>query len=599
MCGRERETRAKRPRHSSVPGRRAAIEVENRDMRTRTALAAAAALLGAALAVPASAAPAPGLPDPAKLQAVDGKQTRSYVVPTRHGPIYLEVVHPTRGGKLLPAHGILTISPYSVLGRNGDAGDYVPRGYARMYADVVGTGNSGGCYDYGGKREKESAHDVVEWVAKQTWSRGRIGMTGGSYDGTTATAAAITKPKGLATIVPEAAISRWYDYAYSDGMRYTYTNEMLGKRGAGAAAEEGFDTPLAFDFGLAVPPPLDVTSPDWAGRVANAMRICDEVRHTEKGYDLTPDYDAFWKERDYLPGAAKLDLPVMVSHNWGDWNVKQDTALRLWKALPKGPRTKLYMGGRFSGHGRPGGDYKQAKLAWMDRWVGGVKNGIERSLAPVTSQTSTTAGAGDFLTGGAPRTSSVVLSSTTGLGLVPGAAKTAAGPSIPFSLAGSESAAMTAMSPGVHGDYAVLVSPPLARDVRMFGSPSVRLGLATNRTWTTLAPSVVDVDPAGSFPSVPVTRGWLDTRYAKGLGKAQPGDGKGIRSTVVAKPTDWTFKKGHRIALIVKTASAEWVAPKPYDGAPTPTFGLELGGATSLTLPLVGAGKPGTLFAKR
>lgn len=568
-------------------------------MRTRTALAAAAALLGAALAVPASAeSPAPGLPDPAQLQEVDGRTTKSYVVPTRHGPIYLEVVHPTKSGKVLPAHGILTISPYSVLGRNGDAAAYVPRGYARMYADVVGTGNSGGCYDYGGKREKETGHDVVEWVAEQPWSRGRIGMTGGSYDGTTATAAAVTRPKGLATIVPEAAISRWYDYAYSGGMRYTYTNEMLGRRGAGAAAEEGFDTPVAFDFGLAVPPPLDVTSPDWSGRVANAMRVCDEVQHTDKGYDATPDYDAFWVERDYARDAKKIDVPVLVAHNWGDWNVKQDTAFLLWQALPKGPRTKLYMGGRFSGHGRPGGDYAAAKLAWMDRWVGGVKNGIERTLPSVTSQTSTTSGAGDVTAGPVPRTTKVALSSTPGLGLLPGRITAAVGPSVPFAVTGSESAAMARLSPGVHGDYAVLVSPPLTRDVRMFGSPSIALGLATDRTWATLAPAVVDVDPTGSFPSVPVTRGWLDTRYAASLATARAGDGKGIRTTVVAKPTDWTFKKGHRIALIVKSASLEWTAPKAYDGAPTPTFGLELGSATSLSLPLVGRGDMDTLFAE-
>jgi X-Pro dipeptidyl-peptidase len=568
-------------------------------MRTRTALAAAAALLGAALAVPAGAAApaAAALPDPVQLQAVDGEETRSYVVPTRHGPIYLEVVHPTRGGKVLPAHGILTISPYSVLGRNGDSEDYVPRGYARMYADVVGTGNSGGCYDYGGTREKESAHDVVEWVAAQPWSRGRIGMSGGSYDGTTATAAAVTKPKGLATIVPEAAISRWYDYAYSGGMRYTYTNEMLGHQGPGAATDEGFDTPLAFDFGLAVPPPLDVTSPDWAGRVMNAMRVCEEVQHVQKGYSATPDYDAFWQERDYVPGAKKLTIPVMVVHNWGDWNVKQDTALRLWDALPKGPRTKLYMGDRFSGHGTPGGEYEQAKLAWMDRWVGGVKNGIERSLPAVTSQTSDSAGAGDFLAGPSPRVKQVVLGSTAGLGLTPGATKAAAGPSVPFTVAGAESAAMTQLTPGVHGDQVVLVSAPLTRDVRMFGSPTVKVGMATDRTWTTLAPSVVDVDPAGSFPSVPVTRGWLDTRYAKGLAKATPGNGKGLRTSVVAKPTDWTFRKGHRIALVLQTASLEWTMPKAYDGVPTPTFGLELGPQTSLALPLVGAGDVRTLFA--
>jgi predicted acyl esterase len=95
-----------------------------------------------------------------------------------------------------------------------------------------------------------------------------------------------------------------------------------------------------------------------------------------------------------------------------------------------------------------------------------------------------------------------------------------------------------------------------------------------------------------------VTRGWLDTRYTDGLAAAKRGDGKGIRTTVVAHPTDYTFKAGHRIALVVATASSEWVAPKPYDGVPTPTYALELGPATSLSLPLVGAGDLRTLFAR-
>jgi hypothetical protein len=423
-----------------LPGRSRAVEVEGGVMRTRPALAAAAAVLGAALAVPASAAPsAPGLPAAAQLQEVDGEETRSYVVPTRHGSIYLEVLHPTLGGKLLPAHGILTLSPYSVLGRNGDAKSYVPRGYARMHADVVGTGNSGGCYDYGGKREIETGHDLVEWIAAQPWSRGRVGMTGGSYDGTTATATAISKPKGLATIVPEVAISRWYDYAYSGGMRYTYTNEMIGKRGAGAAAEEGFDTPVAFDFGLAVPPAARRDRPGL-GRprrrtpCASATRCSTPRRATTSRPTTTP---SGW-ERDYARQAPQLDLRLWSSTT-GATERQAGHRPAAVEALPKGPRTKLYMGDRFSGHGTPGGEYKLAKLAWMDRWVGGVKNGIEHAcpgdLADVQQRRR----------GRLPRradswTKPVVLSSTDGPGAWPGR-QGRRGPSRALLRRGSESRA--------------------------------------------------------------------------------------------------------------------------------------------------------------
>jgi predicted acyl esterase len=572
----------------------------------RLVLLTAAALVGAGLAVPAVATgPAVGPADtatrafqpvqagPAPAPKVDGSQEAVYTVPTRHGPLALNVVHPTSGGKVLKAHGILTITPYSALGRNGDASTWVPRGYARITADAVGTGDSGGCYDYGGKREKETGYDVVQWIAKQPWSLGRIGMRGGSYDGTTATATAVMRPPALATIVPEAAISRWYDYAYSDGIRYTLNNEARGNQGPTSVTDEGLDTPLAFDFGFSTPPPTDVTSPGWAERAAAYTVVCDEVEHTMKGYDDTPDYDAFWKERDYAAMASKVTIPVMVVHNWGDWNVKQDTAYRLFNSLTSSKHKRMFFGTRWNGHGTPGGTYKATIVAWMDRWVGGVRNGIESSLPVITSQTSDAEGAGEFLTSRTPGTKDLVLSSTADFGLVPGAGKGSASAPIAITGLGTESQTLEDLAPGGHETYAVLQSAVLERDVRLFGSPKVKVSLDSGRTWLTLAVSIVDVDPEGNA-DVAVTRGWLDTRYEKGLDKQRP-QAPGKRShTVTAKPMDYTFERGHRIALIVSGEQAEWVIPKAYDGTPCQTctgFELLVGSGTSLSLPLVGGGR--------
>lgn len=97
---------------------------------------------------------------------------------------------------------------------------YVKRGYARAMVDLVGTRNSQGTYDYGGIRERLTGKQLVEWLADQPWTNGKVGMVGGSYDGTTQWAAAIEQPEGLATIVPQVAIDRWYDYAYIGGVRF-------------------------------------------------------------------------------------------------------------------------------------------------------------------------------------------------------------------------------------------------------------------------------------------------------------------------------------------------------------------------------------------
>src|SRR5687768_14627722 len=87
---------------------------------------------------------------------------------------------------------LLTYSPYNTLAENtpgnlanDDLGQkFVPRRYARAVADVLGTRNSSGCWDYGGANETQSGVDLVKWLAHQRWANGRVGMIGGSYDGT-------------------------------------------------------------------------------------------------------------------------------------------------------------------------------------------------------------------------------------------------------------------------------------------------------------------------------------------------------------------------------------------------------------------------------
>ena len=86
---------------------------------------------------------------------------------------------------------ILTYSPYNSLAEPETARDsvgetFVPKGYARAVADVIGTRGSTGCWDYGGRAEQQSGVDVVKWLADRRWSNGKVAMIGGSYNGTTA-----------------------------------------------------------------------------------------------------------------------------------------------------------------------------------------------------------------------------------------------------------------------------------------------------------------------------------------------------------------------------------------------------------------------------
>jgi X-Pro dipeptidyl-peptidase len=548
----------------------------------------------AALALVAAPAAAGGPPY--------GEKRESYVVTTRHGLIYVEVVRPVDGEQTVKGPAIFTYSPYSVLGRNGDASRWVPRGYARVWADVVGTGNSGGCWDYGGIREKETGYELVEWIAAQPWSTGKVGMIGSSYNGTTATATAVTAPPHLTTIVPEAAISRWYEYAFSGGIRYFINNEN--------PADEGVDTPLAFDFGLAIPPPLDVTDPSWGERVKSTVLPCDELQHTGHGYDNdTPDYDAFWLERDYIKDADKIAIPVLVAHNWGDWNVKQEEAINLYRALTNAPVKKLYMGTRYSGHGRPGGNYPQTVDRWFDHFLMGIANGVE-NIPSVHSQMSNYDGPTTWYAGPWPDTTPVTLYAQED-GADPNYAwkllptlkeQPGAGPTFVSTGTNTEAGANT--DPRKNTRWFWFETPPLASDLRIFGEVKVRLWSTIARQWITYTPTIVDVDPArrvigpgqllatDSRGLLPATRGWLDSRSRLSL--ASPSlvaPGESFEMTIVEKPQDYTFERGHLIGLAVQTEIHEWSLVKPDPNCTTAACSqvrIDLDkGQTNVVLPVV------------
>lgn len=578
------------------------------------ALGTALALLGGLLS---SAAPAGAAAPTYTPSAVE-----KHMVKTRHGQLYVEVVRPMDGTKMIKAPTILTLSPYSVLGRSENHG-YVPSGYNGVFADVIGTGNSGGCYDYGGIRERQTGYDLVEWIARQKWSNGKIAMTGGSYNGTTAWATAIEKPPHLTTIVPEAAIVRWYDYAFSGGIRYFLNNEN--------PADEGVDTPLAFDFGFAIPPPLYTEGQNYPETLQSAIMPCDELEHTQHGYDQTPDYDKFWVERDYLRKIDELTIPVLVAHNWGDWNVKQEEAWLGFHAAKNSEKRVLYMGPRGAGHGTPGGGYEMFKQAWFDHYLKGVDNDVEKAPAYV-SVTSTFGFAEakeyDSSNNGFGTKPVALIAQETAMTnpedyaskLLPQAPQ--GGPDaqpVGFPSANINTEIHMNHHLSSNHDWYFFMTPALTRDVRIFGSPKVKMRLQIDREWVTLTPTIVDIDPdchlmvanvghVAQPQCLPqtlysVTRGWLDSRYRDGLEKQKPLEpNKPFDITVIEKPTDYTFKKGHHIGLQISTELLEWSIPKPYPCTSLECLRLNIHwaeGGTKVILPVVNAPRnPMTLFSK-
>jgi X-Pro dipeptidyl-peptidase len=276
------------------------------------------------------------------------------------------------------------------------------------------------------------------------------------------------------------------------------------------------------------------------------------------------------------------------------------------------------MGTRWSGHGRPGGDYRQTLDAWFDHYLMGVENGIETS-PDVVSQTSTYDGPAAWNEGPWPRTTAVRLQAQFAPGeglddypwkLLPRKPKPRLERAALSIGANTETAALA--DPRKNTQWLWFETPPLAQDVRIFGNAEVRIRSTIERTWITYTPTIVDIDLSkrvvgpGTLAAtderglISTTRGWLDSRYRKTL--ASPSlvnPGSPFTMTVVEKPQDYTFEQGHVIGLMLTTEIDDWSLPKPY---PCSTFACALAsiewvdGETSVTLPVVGAVDPARLF---
>ena len=507
---------------------------------------------------------------------------------------------------------ILTYSPYSSLGEPQTAADaiasrYNPLGYARAVADVIGTRGSSGCWDYGGKNEQQSGADVVKYLAHLSWSNGKVGMTGVSYEGTTANmvaalgdkvSAAANGGRGLAGVIPVASISHWYGYAFYDGVRYAGNSKV--------PTDEGIDTPLGFDFGFAKTVPADPTSPGYADAVAARAGECSAGEHTMQGYSKNPDYGPFWKERDYRKDAAKFRVPVLIVHGWQDYNVKQDEGLSLYDALPvDNPKTKAVEGVPFkkiwltqSSHADgSGAGYQDLVDKFWARTLKGVRNGVE-SLPVATSLGRTSAGAAKAFTTSSSWPPAVTAPLTLNLDngtLIRGRATPETTES--YVDTGAVTEEMTLRSKGQSGGaWLFHESDVLKSDVRIAGSAVLDAVVNASTQSQQLDPLLVEVAADGT--TTLVERGFLNLDYRNGLAKADPKTGW-LKAKVTFLPQDYTFQKGSRIGLYLQSSNTVWALP---GSAGQMTYATGRSGAsavgTRLVLPIVGLRAPGAVLTK-
>jgi X-Pro dipeptidyl-peptidase len=466
---------------------------------------------------------------------------------------------------------------------------YVPRGYAVVLGESIGTFNSDGCPTIGDQVETLGTKAVIDWLngrargfdqegnrVRATWTTGATGMTGVSYNGTLPNQVATTGVEGLETIIPVAAISSWYDYYRANGLVVAPHSNAQGV-GDNVFLGEDTDVLASFIGGSRMDDRCPGTLPYLADRQ-------DRV---------TGDYSPFWAARDYLDDVDRIEASVFVVHGLTDWHVKTKAFAEWWYRLDReGVPRKIWL--HQGGHGPPRGagaePYKQAENRWFDYWLFGVQNGItSEPKATIERENGVYTDEADWP---APGSRQATLRLSARNSTAPGELS-----SRPNGRSGDQSFVdngreldtddVLIQGPDqARTDRLIYRSPELGSDVRLSGTPWVELEMSIdNRNAANLTAVLVDYGPEGSAePPLMVTRGWLDPQNRAGISRSRAiRRGQEYEFRWDLQPDDYVFPAGHRIGLVVVSTDHD------YTIRPAPGTRLTLDPDDSrISLPVVG-----------
>ena len=291
-------------------------------------------------------------------------------------------------GQQGPFPTIVECTPYDKSGAFtiDDISLYTSHGYAVVVADLRGRGKSEGVWSPP-EHDAADCADTVEWAAAQSWSTGKVGMTGLSYSGWVQWAAASEHPPHLAAMISTSAAGRWQqEIPYTDGCLQLYFGwwaYMVRRR---ITEFHGLETNDWEEILRWLPIEkigafIDPTGPIWENMV---------------GRDT---FDDFWKAVRYDDQYDTFDIPVLHVTGWYDLEDLLGAFHHyehMMAASPAKEKQRLIVGpwshvnSRLPHHSYAGDflsedaalDMDAVHLQWMDFWLKGEQNGA-LDTAPV------------------------------------------------------------------------------------------------------------------------------------------------------------------------------------------------------------------------
>jgi putative CocE/NonD family hydrolase len=257
-------------------------------------------------------------------------------------------------GRKIP--GILETMPY----RYGPLPDsyHARHGYASIFVDVRGTGGSEGIpkTEYSVEEYEDIAH-VIDWLSKQPWANGNVGMFGGSYGAFNSvwTAAAV-RPPALKAIFAMC------------GTDDRYTDDIHHPGGAMLMVDNSWALSMVTSNGMPGAPGYDLYSKASLDRWETPPWLQEFLHHQLDG--------TYYRRGSLAPGYERLAIPTFLVGGYLD--VYQNFVPQIMKHS-KNAVTMGILGPWHHSLTEPGPkiDIENALMTrWFDHWLKGEDTGI-------------------------------------------------------------------------------------------------------------------------------------------------------------------------------------------------------------------------------
>ncbi|MCV2868869.1 CocE/NonD family hydrolase [Defluviimonas sp. WL0002] len=265
-----------------------------------------------------------------------------------------------------PVPAILEYLPYRkndfTAARDATMQPYLAgHGYAVVRLDLRGAGDSEGVMaDEYLPQEQQDGYDAIEWIARQPWCDGNVGMIGISWGGFNGLQVAALQPPSLKTIITLCST----DDRYADDVHYM---------GGCVLSEQMTWAAVMFARNTLAPDPANVGDrwrDMWHERLeGSGLWVKNWFEHQTR--------DDFWKQGSVCEDWSRIKIPVYAVSGWADGYCR--AVFRLMEHL-QGPKKGLVgpWAHRYPHIGQPDPamHFLKEELRWWDHWLKGRDTGI-------------------------------------------------------------------------------------------------------------------------------------------------------------------------------------------------------------------------------